>query len=82
MNDMVTIELDAPYERISIQAEKLRADIRGLDFIKNRQPRSELAMVASDGRMAEAREYIEKATEIYVATLVRYDELLNEMEQE
>jgi hypothetical protein len=82
MNDMIAHDMDQRYDSISTAAEKLRADIKGLDFIKGRLPRTRLAMAASNGRIPDAREYIEKATEIYVATLVGYDELLTSMETE
>lgn len=62
---------------IAVQAERLRVDIKSIDIVKNRLPRTLLAITASDGRMPEVRDLLDKATDILVATLVRYDALLD-----
>jgi hypothetical protein len=81
MNDMITHVSDQAYDPIAVQADKLRADIRSIDHVKNRLPRTVLAMVASKGRIPEVRDLLDRATDILVATLVQYDDLLSELER-
>lgn len=80
MNHMIAQSLDRSYDRISVQADKLRVAIRYIDNAKKLIPRT-LLVQAAEERMEGIDDLFDKMNAILAGSLEPIDALLNEMEQ-